>query len=69
MTVIAVDSSVLAAFILQEPGWERMADVLKDSATLDVAVKEVVNAIVVALRRGRITEDGACLKLKALQAL
>jgi len=37
--------------------------------TLDLAIKEVVNALLVAYRRGRITEEGTRIKLKALQAL
>ena len=43
--MIVVDSSVLAAFIRKEPGWERLVDYVKNSVSMDLAVKEVSNAI------------------------
>ena len=43
--MIVVDSSVLAAFIRKEPGWERLVDYVKNSVSMDLAVKEVLNAI------------------------
>lgn len=48
MTVIVVDSSVLAKYILREEGWEAARRVLASPGrlvTLDLAVKEVLNAI------------------------
>ena len=43
--MIVVDSSALAAFIRKEPGWERLVDYVKNSVSMDLAVKEVSNAI------------------------
>lgn len=43
--MIVVDASALAAFIRKEPGWERLADYLKDSISVDLAVKEASNAV------------------------
>jgi predicted nucleic acid-binding protein len=43
--VRVVDASVLAAFIRKEPGWERLAEVVKMCVTVDLAVKEVLNTI------------------------
>ena len=43
--MIVVDSSVLAAFIRKEPGWEKLVDYVKNSVSMDLAVKEVSNAI------------------------
>ncbi len=40
-----VDASVLAAFTGEEPGWERLAGVVKMCVTVDLAVKEVLNTI------------------------
>ncbi len=40
-----VDASVLAAFTRKEPGWERLAGVVKMCVTVDLAVKEVLNTI------------------------
>jgi predicted nucleic acid-binding protein len=43
--VRVVDASVLAAFTRKEPGWERLAGVVKMCVTVDLAVKEVLNTI------------------------
>jgi predicted nucleic acid-binding protein len=43
--VIVVDASILAAFLLGEPGWRRLVEHLKHSVILDLAVKEAVNAL------------------------
>jgi len=57
--VIVVDASALAAFILQEPGWESLASYLKHCCSVDHVVKEVANAVWRAVRRGLISaEDG-----------
>jgi predicted nucleic acid-binding protein len=37
--------TVLAAFTGEEPGWERLAEVVKMCVTVDLAVKEVLNTI------------------------
>ena len=63
-----IDSSVIAAFILQEPGWEKLASYLV-GWTLDIAFLETMNAIVKALRRGRIDVEDARLRVKALESL
>lgn len=63
-----IDSSVIAAFILQEPGWEKLASYLA-GWTLDIAFLETMNAIVKALRRGRIDVEDARLRIKALESL
>jgi len=66
--VRVIDSSVIAAFILQEPGWEKLASYLA-GWTLDIAFLETMNAIVKALRRGRIDVEDARLRIKALESL
>jgi predicted nucleic acid-binding protein len=43
--VRVVDASVLAVFTGKEPGWERLAEVVKMCVTVDLAVKEVLNTI------------------------
>ncbi len=40
-----VDASILASFIRKEPGWEKLADYVKLCITVDLALKEVLNAI------------------------
>ncbi len=63
-----IDSSVIAAFILQEPGWERLASYLV-GWTLDIAFLETLNAIIKALRGGRMDHRDARIRIKALQSL
>ena len=43
--MIVVDASLLAAFIRKEPGWEKLVDYVKLCITIDLALKEVLNAI------------------------
>ncbi len=39
------DSSAIIAFILKEPGWERLARYMKFVTTIDLALKELYNAV------------------------
>jgi len=44
--VIVIDASVLAKYVLLEPGWERIEELLlKDVVSLDYALAEVSNAL------------------------
>jgi len=43
--VIVVDASALAAFVLKEEGWRRLAKYLAHAVSVDHVVKEAVNAI------------------------
>jgi len=67
--VTVIDASVLTSFILMEPGWERLVDLLKNSYTIDHAVKEASNAIWKAHRKGIISAEDASLKFQALRKL
>ncbi|MGQ9691654.1 MAG: hypothetical protein ACUVQY_10450 [Thermoproteota archaeon] len=35
-----VDASVISAFILKEPGWEELANIVSGATTIDHAMKE-----------------------------
>lgn len=63
-----IDSSVLAALILQEPGWENLASHLL-GITLDLALLETVNAVIKSLRRGKIEREDAVIRITALRSL
>ena len=43
--MIVVDASLLVAFIRKEPGWVRLAEYLKLCVTIDLALKEALNAV------------------------
>ncbi|MEM4972011.1 MAG: hypothetical protein QXE01_12260 [Sulfolobales archaeon] len=43
--MIVVDASALIAFILREEGWEKLANFMIQTITVDHAVKEFYNAI------------------------
>lgn len=58
--MIVVDASALAAFILREEGWRRLAKYLADAIAPDHVVKEVANAVWRAARlRGLLSEEEA----------
>lgn len=55
-----VDSSVLVKYFAKEPGWESAEKVLLDVVvTLDLAVKEVANALWKKILRGEMSLDDA----------
>nr|BAJ49188.1 conserved hypothetical protein [Candidatus Caldarchaeum subterraneum] len=67
--MIVIDSSILASFILKEPGWEKIKELMLDAVTVDLAVKEVFNALLIACQTGRITFEDARKKAEALEKL
>ncbi|HDD33857.1 MAG TPA: PIN domain-containing protein [Thermofilaceae archaeon] len=67
--MIVVDASALAAFILQEPGWESLASYLKHCCSVDHVVKEVANAVWRAVRRRLISVEDAVRKVELMLKL
>ncbi|MDJ0271435.1 MAG: type II toxin-antitoxin system VapC family toxin [Candidatus Caldarchaeum sp.] len=67
--MIVIDSSILASFILKEPGWEKIKELMLDAVTVDLAIKEVFNALLIACQTGRITFEDAQKKAEALEKL
>jgi predicted nucleic acid-binding protein len=43
--VIVIDASVLASFLRKEPGWEKLANYIKNVISVDLIVKEVSNVL------------------------
>jgi len=55
LTEIVIDSSIIAKFILRESDWKRVRDIIsRRPYTLELAVKEVANAI---WRRATLIKD------------
>lgn len=55
-----IDSSVIIKFFSKEPGWESAKEHLTyESATVDLAVKELGNALWKKVRRGEMRLDDA----------
>ena len=54
--MIVIDASVLVKVVLKEPGWDEI-ELDSNTATLDYALVEGMNAIWKAIRRGRIAEE------------
>ena len=54
--MIVVDASVLVKVVLKEPGWDEI-ELDSNTATLNYALVESMNAIWKAIRRGRIAEE------------
>ena len=67
--MIVIDASVLAAYILKEPGWRNLEKYLLMAHTIDLVVKEVANSIWKAYSRGLIDEKSATKKFSALLSL
>jgi len=67
--VIAVDASLIGAFILKEEGWEDYADTLENALTVDHAIKEVGNAIWKAYTKRYIELEDVKTKFEALKRL
>ena len=56
--MIVVDASALIAFILRESGWEKLADFMSMTMSVDYLVKEFYNAVWKAVRvRGVLSVD------------
>lgn len=64
-----IDTTVIVAYVLKEPGWEKLAGLLVHAATLDMAVKEALNAVWKTYARGLISKESARTKAKALLEL
>ncbi len=57
--MIAIDASALTAIILKEEGWESLLDASDLFLSVDLVLKETVNAIWAASLSGRISEESA----------
>ncbi|ABL88691.1 PilT domain protein [Pyrobaculum islandicum DSM 4184] len=67
--MIAIDASVLAAFLLKEPSWEKLAAYIRQSVSIDLAAKEAANTIWKAYRRGLISRETAYKLFQILLSL
>lgn len=54
-----IDSSAIIKFFLKEPGWEKMKSHLVASTTVDLALKELGNALWKKVRRKEMKLDDA----------
>ncbi len=66
--MIVVDASVLVKVLLKEPGWEEVS-IDQNTATLDYALVEGMNAIWKAVKRGRATKDAGRNLITVLKLL
>ncbi|MEM0054336.1 MAG: type II toxin-antitoxin system VapC family toxin [Nitrososphaeria archaeon] len=60
-----VDASVIASFILKEPEWRRLSEIILNSYSVDHAIKETLNAIWKAYKRKYISLEDAKIKSSA----
>lgn len=68
--MIVIDASTLAKFILKEEGWEEVAEQLKaGTLSIDLAVKEVANAVWKRFRQGAVSREEAKSMLNALKEI
>nr|MEB3859853.1 type II toxin-antitoxin system VapC family toxin [Desulfurococcales archaeon] len=58
--MIVIDSSILVMYFTREPGWEKAREIiLRVGVTVDLAVKEVANALWKKVRRGEMPLEHA----------
>ncbi|MET1159742.1 MAG: type II toxin-antitoxin system VapC family toxin [Thermoprotei archaeon] len=65
-----IDASVIVAFLLKEPGWKDLGEIVKRGVSVDLVLKEVANAIwkEYSLRK-RIDRETAVELYKVLTSL
>lgn len=64
--MIVIDASVIAFFFLREEGWEGLTEYMKNTVSLDLAVKEFYNAVWRAIylqKRLSVDDAGKVLSL------
>ena len=66
--MIVVDASVLVKVLMKEPGWEEIA-IDQNTATLDYALVEGMNAIWKAVKMGRTTKEAGRNLITVLKLL
>ena len=69
--MIVIDASAPATYILREEGYDAVLSYIRSdrAASIDLVLKEISNAILAALRRGRIGLEEATKAFKALMLL
>jgi predicted nucleic acid-binding protein len=68
--VIVIDASVLVKFILKEEGWNKIADFLKaGTISVDLVIKETVNAIWKRVMRKEISLEDAKRMFEAMKGI
>jgi len=68
--VRVIDASALSAYLLREEGFEEIRRLLVEGVdSIELVVKEVANAILIAHRRGRIGLEEAWRAIEALRSL
>lgn len=68
--MIVIDASVLVKFILKEEGWNKIADFLKaGTISVDLVIKETVNAIWKRLMRKEISLEDAKRMFEAMKGI
>lgn len=55
--MIVIDASVLAAFILKEPGWEKLSTYVKNCTPVNHILKEVSSTILKAVKEERYLDQ------------
>ncbi len=68
--MIVIDASALAAYLLREENYETIREYLERGViSIELIVKEVLNAVYVAYKRGRVSREHVDTIFRALQEL
>ena len=64
-----IDGSILSTLVLKGSGWERLINIVPGSLTLDIAYREALNVITLAVKKKVINEEVAVKLYEALNEL
>ncbi|MFP3202749.1 MAG: type II toxin-antitoxin system VapC family toxin [Sulfolobus sp.] len=64
-----IDGSILSTLVLKGTGWEKLVNIVPNSLTLDIAYREALNVITLAVKKKVVNEEVALKLYEALNEL
>ena len=64
-----IDGSILSTLVLKGTGWEKLVNIVPNSLTLDIAYREALNVITLAVKKRVVNEEVELKLYKALNEL
>jgi predicted nucleic acid-binding protein len=64
-----IDGSILSTLVLKGNGWEKLVNIVPNSLTLDIAYREALNVITLAVKKKVVNEEVALKLYEALNEL
>ena len=64
-----IDGSISSVSVLKGTGWEKLVNIVPNSLTLDIAYREALNVITLAVKKRVVNEEVELKLYKALNEL